>query len=194
MEQVLHPELKLANLKVSVRTGKSLSPLSEEYEKQCVRYNNFFVLRAGGYVFMAYPKKGHINVTGIKSFEAIKGIPQSIQTHFSIDVRSEDIVVDNSTVHGEIDARNLILYDLQKNISEEVTVSIRPHHFPGAVIRQKKQTGHKKKSEIDIAPNKEEKKGTINLFVSGKFVIVGCSSIAAINSSFAQLCSLIAGM
>lgn len=148
---------------------------------QVIHYTNFLTWRQYGYVYTIFLKNGHVNVSGIKNFKAIKGAMETFNDQFDTNIQFDNITVDNTTASGRLPQEKICLYRLAKDHKQEneLTISIRPHYFPSAVIRQKQKKEEGKR-----------RKGTIVLFSNGKYNILGCKTKESIEKTFEQLCVL----
>ena len=119
------------------------------------KHNNFYVYREK-YVYIIFPKRGYINCTKLSSYQDIKPAIDHFYTKFNIEKYDYFFKIDNIQASGQmiwktIDLNKFKLYVNQKTNAKAV---YNPSHFPGLNIR---------------VPNK----GTIILFSSGKYTIVG---------------------
>jgi TATA-box binding protein (TBP) (component of TFIID and TFIIIB) len=142
-------------------------------------HNNFVVVR-DNYTYIIFPERGFINVTKIKRLDEIKDLKKEIAKCFSLELSmlDEDVVIDNITAAGDFGKR-INLYALQnfinKNTSSDFTVIFNRDFFPGAFC-------------------KTYKYGTVMVFVSGKYSIVGAKCLMHVNKLFqkiyAHICEL----
>lgn len=148
-----------------------------------IQHSNFFTVRYCHYVYIVFEKSFHINASGIRDFDDIKGAVQTFNTHFSTSIDWTNISVDNCTASGKLDLTKhnvCIPKILAEKDKHGVQVRVRSHIFPSVIIRQ---AATSKRS-------KSRKKGTIILFGNNKFIIVGCKSHASVYDTFHSLCVL----
>lgn len=159
--------------------------LPTELQDKVIHHTNFFTLRRNGYVYTIFLKNGHVNVSGIRNFNAIKDAMDTFNDQFVTNIHNDNIIVDNTTASGRLPQEEICLHQFARSHQhlKELTISIRPHYFPSAVIRQKKKKGEKKEE-------RRNKKGTIVLFANGKYNILGCQTKESIEDTFNQLCVL----
>ena len=124
-------------------------------------HRNFSVYRVKRLVFTIFQGRHYVNVTGVKNFELISEAVNTFNLFFREKVLLSDITIDNSTSSGSLGKRvNLVatrcFLDSEKN-STGYRLSLRPHYFPGGVLRKK---GH----------------NTVIIFATGKYIIVGAKS------------------
>ena len=179
------PEFLVSNVKIHF---KSFITVLEEKHKEGLTFNyisdnaNFVTFRINGggkAVFTLFPKSGHVNVSGIPSFNNVQDTLSAFNNHFGSHIVSSDVCVDNSTASGQIQLQNSALYKLiPLSKPYGYTVSIRPHYFPSAVIRS----------------TTPRKKPTIILFSNGRFIIVGGKSWRSILEVFQILTVLTASV
>ena len=156
--------LKVSNIKISIKTKVS--------RKNLIHFKNnfvcgkqtfsFFVYRHTNFILTIY-YNGHINLTGIRDISRVKQVITFLHKTVRIK-RILSLKIDNSTVTGQIKNKFLskekpFLYYICA-ISEQDcfdSVTYRRQIFPGAFL-------------------KVNKCGTIVIFSSGKFNIVGCKN------------------
>lgn len=147
-----------------------------------VQHSNFFTVRYNQYVYSVFDKSSHINVSGIRNFDDIKGAVMMFNAQFSADINVNNISVDNCTASGKLEKNHIVC--VQKILAERekhsVHVRIRSRIFPSIIIRQAKRR----------QLQGEEKRGTIILFSNKKFIIVGCNSLSSVQKTFQTLCAL----
>ena len=141
------------------------------------KFHNFYVLRQQGLVFVVFPSGGHINVSGIKGLgsevqQAKKVFCDLISAH----EQENPVVIDNITAVCSINSSPVNLVKLKEKVEgrtkKKTTVSLRPYSFPSAVLRTKNSP-------------------TLQVFSSGKVVIVGGRSREEIQLASKKLCALI---
>lgn len=150
-------EPKINNLKISIVISNAaymdiLKNLNQEKTKE---HKNFLVIK-DNYTYIIFPN--HINITGIKSIKDLENVKTELCKTFFLDpsLLQEDTVIDNITANGSF-KRRLDLAELKKTLNSEKNnfkVDFDRNYFPGAFC-------------------KTYKCGTIILFASGKYVIVG---------------------
>jgi TATA-box binding protein (TBP) (component of TFIID and TFIIIB) len=144
--------------------------------KEKKTYNNFVVVKEE-LTYVIFPDRGFVNITGVKNYSRLRQIiPQFCET-FS--VRGEDVatglVIDNISAAGDF-RRWINLTSLQQkiNLSERSHFSchLDRNFFPGAVC-------------------KSPGLGTITVFPSGKYVIVGAKCQTHVHVIFRKMHVLI---
>lgn len=180
--------LRVSNVKAHFRVTPSVKVPNAL--QQCVTtYNNFWTFRpplahipvlliTGNckLVYVVFPRSGHVNVSGIKAFSQCNLAQETFTDLFQVSIIMP-IAADNSTVTGRLPLQkeeNLHLAKLPALLPKLLlrssspihpcTVSIRPHYFPSALLRPKKQSKHLI--------------STIILFTNGKFIIIGSKNLA----------------
>jgi len=178
------------NVKFSVAFKRDLSYEINEAKTHFVchvtEHNNFLVVRYGGIVFSVFRECGHLNVTGVKTFEQVERAIEHTNNLFKTNINAKCIRIDNSTSLGSFVAdfkygSDIIipidLWTLKENIKadkdERSSFNFRPHIFPGAVYRRREQP-------------------TIILFSSGKYIVVGAKSPEKVAEAAITLWSKIA--
>lgn len=140
-------------------------------------HNNYWMVRPPHPIFRklvytVFYSSGHINVSGIKDFDDCDHAQLLFEQLFNVASVSQ-FCIDNSTSTGQLcmtsNSINLSKLKLTENIDTyfafPCTVSLRPHYFPGALIRPAKIT-HEICTSI--------------LFSNGKFNIVGAKHPAQV--------------
>lgn len=152
-------------------------------KKECLEYclrkklknRNFDIHRIGKKVFTVFTS-GHVNVTGVKSFDRVNESVLAFTSEFGLSFQNccETIVIDNSTSSACVLLCNNERIDLSslKGKVENSTLSLRPHFFPGAVLRRKN-------------------KCTIIVFTTGRFIIIGAKSQEAVCEAYRTICAII---
>ena len=129
-----------------------------------------------------------MNVSGVRTFFDICNALQNFNSAFKTDIGFCDVIIDNSTSTGLIrlcdSGRRLNLHRLQQHIlctkyqqkadRYIVHFSLRPHFFPGGVLRLYKPF-----------------RGSAIVFSSRKYIIVGARSCEEINATVELLCACI---
>ena len=122
-------------------------------------YNNFIVIKFI-YTFIIFPKKGFINITGIKNFAAYERVIPLFCDLFQAgnsNLESSKLVIDNISASGDFHQTvNLVKLQQMINAGEypNITTHFDRNFFPGAFCKI-----------VGL--------GTVTVFQSGKFVIVG---------------------
>ena len=142
-------------------------------------------------MYTIFYRSGHINISGIRTFESIKEAILNLNFHFVLNVSLDNIVVDNSTASGKFKKfdKSIINRITSSSLASAFNISIRPHYFPSIIIRERSsfhsQSTHKKRLKKIVSF------ATCILFTNGKFIIVGGKSECMIRETFHQLCALI---
>lgn len=159
----------------SVQALKNLAVTAERQVGK--KFHNFYVLREKKLVFIVFPTGCHINVSGIKGLGPEIECAKKLFCDL-ISKKSEDIpvVVDNITAVCSVNSPSLNLARLKERVEttthKKTTVSLRPYSFPSAVLRSKNSP-------------------TLQVFSSGKVVIVGGRTREEIQSACNSLCAFI---
>lgn len=137
-------------------------------------FHNFMVLRFPdqSYIYTLFTTSGHVNVTGIKSFDLVKDSADFFAKTFDLVLDSDCVKVDNSTSTGRIIGGRLNLLSVKSKLEDKCSNTsfiLRPHFFPGGVIRRKKLP-------------------TVILFASGKYIIVGSKSEEESIKTYTSIC------
>lgn len=176
MEGVTRPRIN--NLKVHVvLTQSGTDQLKKSLlSKEKTTYNNLTVVRQG-FTYIVFPEKGFINITGVQSFDAAQDIIPQLEQVFGLrrfDLAS-DIVVDNISAAGDFTTR-VNLVQLQKRLNkggEERNTFFSVHFdrnfFPGAFCKTR---GF----------------GTLTVFPSGKYVVVGAKCLEHVEKIVQRMC------
>ena len=152
-----------------------------------VKYcRNFAVLKVNPQkqlTFTIFPKSGHVNVSGVPTFDHISEALSVFNELFGCVVTARQIAVDNSTSSGsfsccllpdsqaKLDIVGLKNY-LDSELPEGGSFSLRADHFPGCVL---KVPGY----------------NSVILFANCKYVIVGAKGRKDILQTREQACALI---
>ena len=166
-----------------------LDERANENQQSQTRHKNFCIKRIEKNVFTIF-SSGHVNVTGVRSFDDVRKTIDIFTSQFNT-VEKNSIVIDNSTTvasyfgtkskeknsaqHSEKRINISALTSIIKNdLSNEdnITLSLRPHFFPGAVIRRKN-------------------KCTIIVFTTGRFIIIGAKSTDEVIEAYDTVCAII---
>ena len=150
--------------------------LPEHIEPHIVRRNNFWTFRRPSdfsFVYVIFPRRGYVNVSGIKAFDECERALTTFEQLFHA-LATSGFCVDNSTASGcftlHDSHQRLHLPDLLRvRDTHPCTISIRPDYFPAALVRPT--------AAAATAPALEQHSiSTCILFANGKFIIVGSKS------------------
>lgn len=163
------------NVKFHFKTNSSVYhrlQQSQQNQQQTQKKTNFCVKRINSFVYIIF-NNGHVNVTGVKNFnkirEAVKVFAENFELVFNFLIKS--IKIDNSTTSAFIELNKPLNLSLLYNQINNATVSLRPHFFPGAVLRRKHLP-------------------TIIVFSTGSIIIIGAKSIEQVQDSFKLICAI----
>ena len=173
-------DIRVSNVKIHFKLHRRISYPKKPHKYKS--YSNFFTCREGKYVFTVFPLKGHVNVSGLLSYDQGFDAVKTFKEIFNIELNEKDIsiIIDNSTASGQLKGYNtLLLPKLLLFNPTPFTISIRPHFFPCALLRAEKNFFS------DLKP------ATVILFSNGKFVIVGAKSHRQLVYTFNELKSKI---
>ena len=149
--------------------------ISINHEMRVKRFHNFNVIRGGGegFVYTAF-HSGHVNVVGIKCVGDIDEVVDTFckQLDLAPNGLCSPIRVDNITASGTFGHRINLVHILEEEPIEETIIKFRPSFFPGMSI-------------------KHEPYGSMILFNSGAFSIVGAKKIDHINKIFSKVCTIV---
>lgn len=142
-------------------------------------YNNFSVVK-DTFTYIIFPQRGFVNITGIKGFLDIVRVIPHFCLFFGLDECNilSDIVVDNISASGNFWQR-VNLVQLHQAINKKkvkscfVSCTFDRNRFPGAFCRTR---GF----------------GTLTLFPSGKYVVVGAKCQEHVDNIFQQMSVVIA--
>ena len=171
------PEVR--NVKFRFRVGQVIV-LPSHIDTFTASGSNFYTVALDNYRFTIFPKKGDVNITGVRNFEEIPVAIVEFEQLFKISVPKTTVIIDNSTASGQMSfCGNINLYSIANILRKEkdnhkrqlnpCKVSVRPETLPCAIIRRKK-------------------KSTINIFQSGKYTIVGGKSLYDIEEAYDIIC------
>ena len=166
-----HAELEITNLKghfklkEKVKLKSFFNHLTEEEKANQLSIKiNFSIFREPNnkkLVFTIFHDSQHVNITGFSSDSELQSALSFFNTQFDQNISVDVVKIDNITAVGYIwneEGGKINLIDIENSIRELnlpfTTVSLRPEFFPGAVIRTRGA-------------------GTVILFSSGKYIIVG---------------------
>ena len=164
------------NVKVHVRVAGGVIVPTDFEDDKLTQYSNFVVCRLANFVYTVFPKKGHVNISGIRNFAQIPSAVTVFNSRFHTNIIPINVVVDNSTASGKL-SKPVQLHSLLAHRHPDITISIRPHYFPSAVIRS-------------LSSSSLPKSRTIILFANGKYNIVGAKSEQEIRQTVETLCAI----
>lgn len=153
------------------------------FDISTVRHHNFSVSRdprGTRRVYIIFEKEGFVNITGIREISSLKDVIPQLCLHFSLlqtDVASPQPLIDNISASGSFNCR-IDLNRLRKILNAKgkndgyFTVILNRNKFPGASCRAK---GY----------------GTITVFTTGKYVIVGSKSVEVMEQVFLKMSDVI---
>ncbi len=169
------------NVKLHFKIKQQLETTAQQFIASTVTHHNFDVIRFHNskLVISVFGKSGHVNMTGIDSFQQIASSLRLFNEAF-VDqhVTLEDCQVDCSTSKGRLcqgcmaaaglssslTHSKLNLYclgELFKGPSSPFIFSHRPHFFPGALLR---------------SAGACTARGSVIVFSSGNYVLIGPKS------------------
>jgi TATA-box binding protein (TBP) (component of TFIID and TFIIIB) len=155
-----HFSIKKKNLKHYLHAKCDLKQISIKF------YHNFFVIREK-YVYIIWYKCGFVNVTKIKSENDIICALNHFCTTFDIYNVSDGIIVDNITASGKINQ----FINLKKLsaflIDQHFEIKYNKFKFPAIFV-------------------KIYKFGTLTIFGSGSFNIIGCRSMTDLSAVYIE--------
>lgn len=148
------------------------------------RHTNFLVVRLPpALTYTVFPVSGHVNVTGIRSFESVQCAIDKFLTFCGAELSDNTkVIIDNSTASGKfhlIAGRPDLSALSAKNSdpNRQVDISIRQNYFPSVLIRARKNLR-------SVLP-------TTVLFSNGKYNIVGGKSHHAIELAHKTVLNLL---
>jgi TATA-box binding protein (TBP) (component of TFIID and TFIIIB) len=146
------------NLKTHISLkGENVYQLTQSLERKERKVHNNFSVVNNVYTFIIFPKSGFVNITGIKSFSDLKNVIPHFCKVFDIKLTEPaELIIDNISAAGSFN-RKVNLVRLQEVINSEKTdfsVHYDRNFFSGAFC---KAIGF----------------GTVTVFPSGKYVVVG---------------------
>lgn len=135
-------------------------------------FNNFCVVK-NGFTYIIFSNKGFVNITGIRGFSQLVDVVPHFCEVFNLKPShiSSDIVIDNISAAGNFHQR-VNLEALWKQVGETFCVRYNRDRFPGAFCKKKKF-------------------GTLTLFPSGLYVIVGCKSATHVQAIYLEMLAFI---
>ncbi len=169
------------NLKVHIvlteEGTKSLGISLLRKEKKSI--NNFHVVRDGTFTYIIFPK-GFVNITGIRCVNSLERVIPQFCLSFELkksDIASE-VIIDNISASGNF-GRRVDLEALQRTVNcgkrgtKTFSIHVDRNFFPGAFCKTRR---------TDVKGI-----GTITLFSSGFFVIVGSSCVQHVETVYQQM-------
>ncbi len=174
-------ELSLKNVKFHFAVNHPLSIpdhlLNRESTKKHV---NFFVIWLKTFVYIIFPSAGHVNVSGVPSFESISIALKEFNAQFGYAIQRSDIKIDNTTASGRFARFDFpkLLKHCSKN-HPDYRISVRTDFFPSIILRP---------SSLSRRQNLSGSVGlsTCIIFSNGKYIIVGAKSIDSIRHTFSH--------
>ena len=176
--QVPVSSIKVSNVKCHFKTLFPVQIPSKIRERETIKqYSNFFIWRKRKFVYTVFAQAGIVNITGCKNFnsETLQAV-RLFQKEFCLPENSSlsdlNFKIDCSTASGKlVGITKISLHHIQTS-NPKINISLRPHYFSSAVIREKT-------------------KPTILLFQSGSFIILGAKSFGGVKERFEFLVKLV---
>ena len=159
-------DVRVSNIKISLKTNLDISRNQFPNEK---RINNFLVYRQDSFVYVIFPK-GHVNVTGIKSYNDISRAVDVIKetvVNFSPSFKITKLNIDNISAHGRITNEIINLWtfiDKARDKTIIIGIEFDPCTFPALKIYTTL--------------------GTALLFSNGKINLSGCKRLKHVQSLY----------
>lgn len=170
-----HAPLSIKNLKghfklKEIVKKKTFFNILSENEKisQLFTKVNFSIFRDSHHrkiAFTIFHNSPHVNITGISTWKELGAALSRFNKQLQQDIKIENVIIDNITAVGSIwkkEQKSINLIQIEEKVLTlnlpNTTVSLRPEFFPGAVIR--------------VVGS-----GTVILFSSGKYIIVGVKTL-----------------
>jgi TATA-box binding protein (TBP) (component of TFIID and TFIIIB) len=144
-------------------------------------HNNFAVVRAE-HTYIIFPEKGFVNITGIKGFSQLDNVITQFCQVFNLvkeEVASE-IIVDNVSAAGDF-ARRVNLVLLQQTFNKQRREGEKTRFF----------SAHFDRNFFPGAACKTRGFGTLTVFTSGKYVIVGAKCMEHVERLFQEMSAAI---
>lgn len=182
------PSIHTSNIKASLKTRSNFEKLKKFAIQQSSQFthrpatNSFFLFKLKlnhhtAVVTIYY--KGHVNVTGVKSeqeldrvIEVVKRVPGIEEIlSCSIDNLTSTSVLECGSFFSKAIGFSQVIREIEKDSCVE-TVKYSSQKFPGAFVRFKKN-------------------GTVTIFPSGKFNILGCRTEAEVEHTVQKTNQLI---
>lgn len=156
------------------------------FDISIVRHHNFTVSRdphGTRRVYIVFEKEGFVNITGIRELSSLKDVIPQLCLHFSLlptDVASPQPLIDNISASGSFNCRvdlNRLrnILGIKGRHNGYFTVILNRNKFPGASCRTK---GF----------------GTITVFSTGKYVIVGSKCVEGMDRIFLKMSDVITSL
>jgi len=140
------------------------------------KHVNFYVIRLSSFVYIIFNTAGHVNVSGVPSFEAIASALEEFNTHFHCQVKRSAVRIDNTTASGQF-STDFNFPKLLKHCSAKshpgYKISVRTDFFPSIILRP----SHASKNFL-------EKTATCIIFSNSKYIIVGSKSQDTIQETY----------
>jgi len=152
--------------------SQELSESESESAAKVKLYHNFFVLRYK-FVYNVFPQSGFVNVTKLKKNTDIHLCVEKFCEYFSLkrESISGTLTIDNITLSGKFE-KELNLQNIAERLCPDFQVKYDINFFPGLFM---------KFSQL----------GTILLFRTGSYSIVGCKKVSDSQTIFLKLCAII---
>lgn len=155
---------RICNVKISFKTQKqNVKKLLSL--KVITKRTSCFVFKLKHFTYVVY-NGGHVNITGIKN---LKRVHKSVKTLFKTKITSHSCCysIDNITATGKL--KNKLYGKFSKILQQHENnpyylIKYSPEAFPGAALKFYHYDG-----------------GTIVIFPSGKFIVVGCRTTETID-------------
>lgn len=166
---------KINNLKVHIlltEVGTEVLKASLLARKEKKSYNNFYVVK-DGFTYIIFSNKGFVNITGIRGYAQLGGVIPHFCLVFDLNPSHicSDIIIDNISAAGNFYQR-VNLNILWGRVGDFFCVSYNRNRFPGAFCKTKKI-------------------GTLTLFPSGLYVIVGCKKAEQVEEIYRKMLAII---
>jgi TATA-box binding protein (TBP) (component of TFIID and TFIIIB) len=167
---------KVKNIKGHVQVSRlAVNQLTLSLKgKRFKQYHNFLCVY-DRYTYIIFPKRMYVNITGVKNFEELPSVIPNFCKDFNIDIGliESNFVIDNLTASGHF-GKSLNLADIQEYLNEgespPFTVSYDRDIFPGAYCKHRL--------------------GTISLFATGRFNILGVKCSQEIEEVFTSMLAI----
>lgn len=184
----LKSDIALHNIVITIKLNRAVG-IPQDIDPACItQYSNFSVVRLCNLTFVVFTKAGTINVTGINKFSKIPSVLALFHSVFGFKVLSEQYRTVCTTSSGQLETRDgsgrcsplLPIGSLKELFDQEnrerswrrrskeknpFLLSYHPDKFPALVARP----------------------GTLILFKTGRFVVVGPRSERCIGEAAANI-------
>lgn len=158
-------------LKNGVRIDQNILNLEIKFPLCVKRFHNFIVIKLD-FVYTIFLQAGFINVTKIKSFINISESVKHFCNILHISRSNISLVtIDNITASGSF-CQEVNLLNLHYQDDNDCTKRFDCNYFPGAFV-------------------KFNNLGTIIVFRTGSYTIIGAKSISSVTSIFLKTCAII---